>query len=248
MKSKKFAIAGDNHGDMIDPAMDALFFDWMKDYKPEVCIHAGDVFDFRPLRNGASPEEKQESMKADFDAGMSFLRRFFAGSSERHLLLGNHDWRLWELRHSSNGALRDLAEQQVKAIEKELRGLRVKYYPYDSRHGVLRIGHLQVIHGFKAGVGAAAAHARIYRNVIFGHTHCQSVTPVESLDGPMLAMGTGCLCQIDMPYNARQTNKLRHQQGWVYGLLHDDGTYNAYQAKRIGDTIHAASSFKEYKA
>jgi hypothetical protein len=244
--TKPFSIVGDTHGDLIDPVMEAKFFDWLADYKPKIRIHAGDVFDFRPLRNGASLEEKQESMSADLEAGISFLKRYFKDGDEKHLLWGNHDDRLFELAAGKSGPLSDHATSIVREINSLLRSLKVKTLPYDARHGILRIGHLQVIHGYHAGAGAARQNAMVYGNVMFGHNHTQDCCPVPCVDGPALAMGIGCLSEIDMPYNKRQTNKLRHQQGWIYGSLFDNGEYSAYQAKRVGDRVVAATHFKTY--
>lgn len=245
-KSRRLAIASDSHGDQIDPLMERKFFDWLDDYQPTLRIHAGDVFNFEALRKNASPAERQTNMEGDFEAGMDFMRRYFAGGTERYLLRGNHDERLWDLLYNESGPLHDLAKLMVRDVDAMLRKLKVTMLPYDARHGVLEIGHLRVIHGYRCGVGAGGAHARIYRNCIFGHTHTQEIVPVENLDGPSVAMGTGCICKIDQPYNARQTNKLRHQNGWVYGLMHGDGTYQVFQAKRIGDTINAATEIKVY--
>lgn len=245
-KTMRFVVAGDSHGDKIDPVAEAAFFAWLSDYKPQLRIHSGDAFDFRPIRNGAGPKELAESMKKDFNAGLQFLRRFFAGGEVKYFLRGNHDERLWDLAENGTGLLKDHALDMIEVIESKLKQWGVKMLPYDSRLGVLRIGHLQVIHGFKCGVGAGSAHAKIYRNVIFGHTHTQEIVPVENLDGPSVAMGTGCLAVIDMPYNSRQVSKLRHQQGWVTGTLFEDGTYQAFQVKRIGDQFHAPTQFKSY--
>ena len=246
MKSQPLSIVSDTHGDMIDPLMEAKFFDWLADYKPAIRIHAGDLFDFRPLRNGASLEERQEGMRPDFDAGMDFIKRYFAGGSQKWILWGNHDQRLFDLAQTNSGPLADHAKDIIRQIKTLLTKLKVQTLPYDSRLGVLRLGHLKVLHGFHSGVGAARAQAAIYGNCIFGHDHSQSIAPVPNLDGPAMAMGTGCMTQIDMAYNARQTNKLRHQQGWVYGNLCSDGTYNAFQAKRVGDSVYAATDFKNY--
>jgi hypothetical protein len=122
----------------------------------------------------------------------------------------------------------------------------VDMLPYDSRLGVLRIGKMQVVHGYKSGINCTRQHAIIYGNVFHGHDHSQGIAPTENIDGPSLAMGTGCLCRIDMPYNSRQTNKLRHQQGWIYGTLYEDGTYQAFQAKRVGNNFNLASDVKTY--
>lgn len=242
----KFSVVGDNHGDQLDPVAGDAFFRWVATYKPQLRIHAGDAFDFRPIRGKASEKERAESMKGDFNEGMKFLKRYFSGGDEKIFLRGNHDQRLWRIAKESTGLLRDYAEDLVENIESKLREWKVTMLPYDARLGVFRRGHLQVIHGFKTGVGSAAAHARVYHNVIFGHTHTQDIVPVENIDGPALAMGTGCLCYIDMPYNETQTNKLRHQQGWVMGRLFEDGTYQAVQAKRVGDLFHVPTNLESF--
>ncbi len=246
MKARRFIIAGDSHGDMLDPNCAKAISSFMADWKPEVRIHSGDLFDFRNLRRGASDDEKTSSLSDDWEAGSDFARQFFDGGKENHLLRGNHDERLWELTRSENGLLRDYAIDGVKRVDFLMRKCRSKMLPYDSRLGVLDIGHLRVIHGFRCGAGAATAHARIYRNCFYGHTHDMSVSPVENLNGPAEARGIGCLCKIDMHYNSRQTNKLRHQQGWVYGLLFSDGTYQAFQAKGINGTFACAQEIKSY--
>lgn len=242
----RFVVAGDSHGDMVDPVAEAAFFRWLKENNPQLRIHSGDVFDMRPLRGKASDKEKAESIKDDFSAGMSFMDRMFAGGEMNYLLRGNHDERLWDLSRDGSGVLKDTADELIERIHFLLKKHNVKMLPYDARLGVLRIGHLQVIHGFKCGIGAGAAHAKTYRNTIFGHTHTQEIVPVENLDGPSVAMGTGCLCHIDMHYNSRQMNKLRHQQGWVMGTLFIDGTYQAFQVKRIGDKFYAPQNITGY--
>lgn len=246
MNERPFSIVSDTHGDMIDPVMEAKFFDWLADYKPRIRIHAGDVFDFRPLRNGASLEEKQESMSADLEAGMSFLERYFKTGTDKWLLWGNHDDRLFDLANGGEGPLKDHAKALLRDITKALKQLGVRTLPYDARNGVLQIGHLKVVHGYHAGAGGIRQHAMIYGNVMVGHCHTQDCCPVPCIHGPALAMGIGCLTYIDHAYNKRQTNKLRHQQGWIYGSLFGNGEYSAYQAKRVGDRVVAATQFKTY--
>ena len=246
MKDCRFVIVSDTHGTEIDPVCEEKFFAWLKDWRPELRIHAGDLFDFAALRNGASQEEKAQSMLEDWKAGIDFAKRLFSGGNRKVYLRGNHCERLYDLKFKSEGVLRDFADQKTRELEQRLRSWGVEMLPYDARHGLFKIGKMQVIHGYKSGINATRQHATIYRNVIHGHDHAQGIVPVENLDGPALAMGTGCMCKIDMPYNQRQTNKLRHQQGWVYGTLHADGTYQAFQAKRIGDNFTVANEIKTY--
>ncbi len=231
---------------MLDESCGISFFDFMGDWKPEVRIHSGDGFDFRNLRKGATDDEKAASLQDDWNAGSDFLKRFFDGGKENHFIRGNHDERLWRFAESASGLLRDYAHDGIKRVEGLARQCRAKMMPYDSRYGVLDIGKLRVVHGYATGIGAANKHARVYGNCFYGHTHDMSVAPVENVGGPAEARGVGCLCKIDMPYNAHQTNKLRHQNGWVYGLLFEDGTYQAFQAKKINGTFACANEIKSF--
>ena len=58
------------------------------------------------------------------------------------------------------------------------------------------------------------------------------------------ARGIGACCRLDMPYNAHQTGKLRHQNAFCYGLLFEDGTYQINQAKKIDGRFYVASDFR----
>jgi predicted phosphodiesterase len=245
-KATRFIVVSDSHGDMQDDRSVAAVLDFVKDFKPDLRIHGGDLFDFRNLRRGASDEEKAGSLQDDRDAGAYFLSRLMQGSKESYFLRGNHDERLWNLLDSSDGQKRDYAKDGVNWVEQLCKKTKTEMLPYDSRLGVLKLGHMTVIHGYACGMGAAARHARVYGNCFYGHTHEMSVAPVENISGPAEARGIGCLCKIDMGYNSMQMNKLRHQQGWIYGLLFPDGTYQAFQAKNINGQFHVASTIDTY--
>lgn len=244
MNHRRFVVASDSHGDQVDPETERALFAFITDFKPQLRIHAGDAWDFRNLRRGASDDEKAHSLEDDWQAGSEFLRRFFDGGKENHFLRGNHDERLWHFAHSATGLLRDYAHDGIKRVEKLAAKSRAKMLPYDSRLGVLKLGALKVIHGYAAGIGAARKHAIVYRNCLFGHTHNCDVAGAESDEGVSEARGIGACCRLDMPYNAHQTGKLRHQNAFCYGLLFDDGTYQLNQAKKIENRFYAASDFR----
>lgn len=246
MKPTHFVIVGDSHGDMIDPVAEKAVMAFIKDFKPKIRIHLGDAFDFRNLRKGASDEEKADSLMDDWDMGSTFLRQFFDGGNQNYFLRGNHDERLYDLQGSATGVMRDYATDSVKRFEGHIRKCKAKMLPYDSRIGILRLGHLKCIHGYASGKSAAAVHARVYRHCIFGHTHTIESYPVETDEGQKESRGIGALCKIDMPYNSRQTNKLRHNNGWAYGLMFDDGTYQIWQCNRIGNNFYASTGIKTY--
>lgn len=246
MSQVRFVVAADPHGDQHDPETRSALFSFIRDFKPAVRVHAGDNWDFRNFRKGASDDEKAASLADDWEQGADWLRTFFDGGKRNYFLRGNHDERLWKLAQSSTGVLRDYAQDGIKRAEGVVKRAQAQMLPYDSRRGVLRLGHLKVIHGYFAGMSAARRHSIAYGNCIFGHTHATDSAPVETIDGPAEARGIGCCCRIDMDYNQHSVNKLRHDNAWCYGVLFPDDTYQLFQAKKIGGRFYAAAGIKRY--
>jgi hypothetical protein len=143
--------------------------------------------------------------------------------------------------------LRDYASDGIKQMEAVVKKCRAKMLPYDSDLGVLRLGKLSVLHGFHAGVSACRTHATIYGNCLHGHIHSIEVASVASRE-PVEARSIGCLCLRDMDYVNRKTGKLKWAQGWAYGILFADGTYQIFQSRNINGQFYAASEVKTYSA
>ena len=61
-KPLRFVVAGDSHGDQVDAETERALFAFIADFKPQLRIHAGDNWDFRNLRRGASDDEKAHSL------------------------------------------------------------------------------------------------------------------------------------------------------------------------------------------
>jgi len=242
---RRFVVVSDNHGDMADATATDALFAFLKDYQPEIRIHAGDNWDFRNLRKGASDEEKGASLEDDWKAGTGFLRKFFREGTTKVFLRGNHDERLWDFRESATGLLRDYALDGINRVDAIMKRLGVTMLPYDAETGVYELGKLTVLHGYHCGVGATRMHANIYGNSLFGHVHTIESAPVASRE-PAEARSIGCLCRRDMPYINRKTAKLRWAQGWAYGVLFDDGTYQLFQTRNIGGRFYAATEIKSY--
>jgi len=244
-KPLRFVVVSDNHGDMADATATKALFAFLEDYQPEIRIHAGDNWDFRNLRKGASDEEKAASLEDDWRCGTRFLRKFFKGGLTKIFLRGNHDERLWDFSESATGLLRDYANDGIQRIEDLMKNLGVTMLPYDAELGVYELGKLSVLHGYHCGVGATRQHANIYGNSLFGHVHTIESAPVTSRE-PAEARSIGCLCRRDMGYINRKTAKLRWAQGWAYGVLFEDGTYQLFQTRNIGGNFYAATEVKSY--
>lgn len=245
MKMKRFIVCSDIHGDMQDPIAVKALLSFTKDFNPEIRVINGDLYDLRALRKGASQEEAYGSLQEDWTAGNDFAYKFYENGKENHFLRGNHDERIYHMVKNTSGIVRDYAEDGIKALEANVKRWKAKMLPYDAAHGILRLGRLKVVHGYFTGANAAQAHARTYQNVIYGHTHSIEVNAVASLE-PSEARGIGCLCLRDMDYVSAKTGKLRWAQGWAYGFLFEDGTYQLFQARKINDQFHVATEIKSY--
>lgn len=239
MKFDRFIIAADNHGDMGNKKAIETLLKFNDIWKPSIRIHAGDNWDFRPLRAAAGDEEKREAMNSDFEAGMLFIERF----RPTHFCRGNHCERIYSLRDKPNrsGPLRDHAGNLIAQFEKLAFKFGTKILPYDKRKGVLEIGKLRVVHGYAHGITAARRMAQVYGSVIFGHIHSIQSHSIEGIDN-RIGRAIGCLCELDMDYNSTQLASLVHRHGFGYGVIHrKSGLYQFWQAEEIGGIWHFPS-------
>jgi hypothetical protein len=238
---KRFIAGGDNHGDQQDDRAVGAFLEHCELWKPHIRIHLGDNFDLRALRKGASPEERSESMRSDIDAGKRFLENY----RPNFFIQGNHSARLWELAQFGQGVEADYAQRGVQDIEAQCARLKCKILPYHKRDGVLRIGHLKMLHGFYCGVYAARQHAQTYGSCLFGHVHSIQEFSIPGLEH-RVARSVGCLARLDMEYLSRRPESLKHAHGWAYGVINEKtGDYKVFQSEFIGDKFIVTEGFKE---
>lgn len=239
MKAKRFVVCSDNHGNQQDNKACSAFFDFLKDWKPEVRVHAGDGFDVAAFRKGADEAEQSTSLKEDVAVGIEFLRKM----KPTHYLRGNHCERIWDGIHhpkAERSALCYLLSREIEAA------LGFETIPYDKRNGIVRFGHLAILHGYNTGMTAAKRAAEVYGNVLFGHCHYVSHDSVARVERTM-GRCIGCLCKLDFPYNRGQLTTLRQAHGFAYGLLYPDGTFRVQQAEEINGRWHLPVDFREYK-
>jgi hypothetical protein len=230
---------------MVDEVSAAALWTFIKDWKPEIRIHAGDNWDFRAMRKAASDEERQYSLEDDWTSGIDFMRRFFDGGKTNHFLRGNHDERIYDYAFKTDGLTRDYALSGIQRLESTVARSKATMLPYNSRLGVLTIGNLKVVHGYHAGANSAVMHSRVYGNVLFGHVHDISVASIPGLESRE-ARSLGCMCKLDMAYASRNTGSLKWANSWTYGLLFEDGTYQLHQTRKLNNKFYAATDFKNY--
>lgn len=226
----RFMAVFDNHGDEQDEhAVNAMFEFKEKYWKPKITVHGGDNFDFRAIRKKASEDERRDSMIEDFNKGMNFLNRL----KPSYYLRGNHCERLWDLSKEDRGVISDFAFKGTQEIEQAMDKIHCKMLPYDKREGVLRLGHLKIIHGYICGIAAARRTAQIYGSVLMGHGHAIQQASVEGLS-QRTGMMCGCLCNLRMTYARASVGSLNWEHGWAYGVLNEKtGNYYVNQARKV---------------
>ena len=227
MSFKKFLVCGDNHGGLVSKEAVNKLLAFKKTWKPDHIIHLGDVWDFAPLRNGASQEEKADGIKEDYAAGLEFLDNL----KPTHLTLGNHDDRIYQLADKCrDGILREACSALVDRTEEELRKRRILFTPYKVR-AFLRMpeGGPKLIHGFRSTLYPAKAHHDNWGECLHGHCHTSDSHTARHVDGGK-SFSVACLADLDkLTYSDRQPAKLGHRNGWLYGIIHTKtGRWNAW--------------------
>ena len=147
MAFKRFLYYADSHGDLIHDESRRKLLKFAEDFKPHYRIHGGDLWDFSPLRGGASPEDRAGGISEDYNAGIKFLDEY----KPNILTLGNHDDRIWQIgRDNSNGVLREHCAELARATEIEFKKRKITWIPYV-------IGkYLKMPEGVGEGIAASA--------------------------------------------------------------------------------------------
>jgi predicted phosphodiesterase len=219
----RFVVASDNHGDAQDDAAVEAFLGFVDSYRPTIRVHAGDAFDFRPLRNGASKEEAEEKLMPDIEAGEKFLWRY----RPNHLVLGNHDKRLWE--HAKKlGPISEFCGMLVTRVESFLAAMGTTVTPYTVFDALQLAPNLVVAHGFGGGgMNACRQMAQAYKSdVIFGHTHARDEQSAPCWPRPNRGYNCGCLCGLRLGYNETRLSALRQAHGFAAGTIYPDGSHS----------------------
>jgi predicted phosphodiesterase len=249
----KWVAAGDNHGHLVDGETQEALATFIGRWKPTLRIHLGDCWDFSAWRRGASPEEQEEGITADLEAGSYFIRKVLRPTI---YLQGNHDIRAEEMVHSRNG---DRADNALRAVSKMTEALESvdcrEVYRYavkgKNRNDVnrFRVGKLTGCHGFRAGINATRETARTLGRpgdvVIHGHTHDFNLCTIEHLEQNIVGVSAMCCMDINKAdYALRRTATTKWCQGWLHGVIDEKTgdckvwTAHRFQGKFICSTAY----------
>jgi hypothetical protein len=231
MSHKRFIVAADNHGGLVSHLAKKVLLAFCETWKPSYRIHLGDLWDFSPLRRGASQEEKAFGIADDYVEGLNFLDEY----KPNFLTLGNHDDRIYQYAtHCADGMLRERCEELVVASEKEFKRRKIIYCEYKvTKFLRLPEGGPKLIHGFRSTVSPAKAHYDNWGECLHGHCHTKDEHTARHVEGGK-AFSVACMADLDkLTYSDRQPAKLGHRNGFLYGIINTKtGDWTAWQVTK----------------
>lgn len=224
---KTFIAVADSHGSLICPEAAKTVLAFAKTIKATYRIHLGDVWDFAPLRHGASQEERACGITEDYNMGWEFLNEY----RPTHLTLGNHDDRIWmNVEKQPDGILRERCEGLAMDAEERLRKMKTVFIPYCvDDHLRMPEGGPKLIHGFRSTMYPAKAHYENWGECLHGHVHKPDDHHARHVDGGK-AFSVGCIGDIKkMTYAKRTPARMGWRNGFLYGYLNTKtGAWHAW--------------------
>lgn len=225
----------------MDESVVRVFHSFVRDFNPSIRIINGDLFDLTCLRIGATATEKSVSLETDLEYGLEFLSKF----PPTDFNYGNHEDRLMKLRADPNSEIRLAAKMIMEKIAKEIPYCHIR--PYDTIKGIMKLGNLNVLHGFgRGGKTCAREHAIAFGPCVIGHGHRIEYEKIASRNRLVCNMG-GCLCKPHLDYNKALIGAMNQENGWPYGLLYPTGEYQLFQAQRKAGRWMFPTEFTEYR-
>lgn len=224
-------IAGDVHGNKLDPAAVSAFLQDLQVIQPDRVTLGGDIIDcggFLAEHHtiGYVPEA-EDSYEEDIASANQFLDSLqsVCPSSDIHYLDGNHEHRVerWVLQqklshHKDISLLRRTfaAEHVLRLAERGITHYRQGHVHGNCEvPGWIKFSKLFYVHRISNAQNAAAiALAKAGTNVVFFDTHRADFKPNRTPgQGLFCAWNPGCLCRFQPLYMDTKPD------GWTHGYL-----------------------------
>lgn len=215
-KWKRWQSIACSHGAFVDREAVKKVLKFRNDFKPEIRIHKGDIYDFSAFRGGTQgTRDEAEQIDPDLRAGAELIGLY----SPTDVLIGNHDERIWTWANHHNAVWAKAAmacrNEFLTACQKA--GVKRLVDTYDVAKSFIELGDFKVLHGFFYNENALRDHAEVYGNCIIGHLHTPGVAIGRRLDSPR-AYCAGMLADAEkLAYSRRRRATLRWGLGFLWG-------------------------------
>jgi hypothetical protein len=210
---------GCTHGSLIDRDAFAAVMGFASRYKPETKIHLGDVCDYAAFRSGAKgTKDEAVELGPDLDAGIQVIKEY----APTHVLIGNHDERVWKLagHHNAIIAMAAGAVRTAFLSACDEAGARVTDH-YDINRSWITLGDTKFLHGFMFNEMAIRDHAEHFGKCVIAHLHKAGIASARRSDH---AVGycVGTLANVAaMDYAKARRSTAAWSHGFVWGEYND---------------------------
>jgi len=213
-KWKRALLVGCSHGDKIDHLAADAVIKFRDALKPDTVVHLGDFIDTAAFRSGAQGSEDESTpVRPDIDSGLTFLKAL----RPTIICNGNHEARLWRLKHHHNAVVSELANQIIESFRSLAKSMKSDYMEKWDINNYRMVGNYKVMHGYMFGENATRDHADVHGNIIHAHTHRPAMAQGRR-DESATGYCVGTLSNIPaMEYASTRRSTHAWAQGFVWG-------------------------------
>lgn len=205
-------------------------FNFAEDFRPDVFIHGGDLWDFFPISHWnkeRAAEVSRTSFRNDIEMGNRLIldRIDSLEPQSKVFITGNHEAWLDQFLAKYPQLTEYLNLSTLAGFDR--RGYKVVEQGHFHNEGKLYFAHGDTIANGKYHSNTAVTD--YMRNVVYGHRHSfQSFPRTNPLDANDTKIGWSIpgLCNLSPTYSKRQANVWMH--GFCYFYLLPDGTFSIY--------------------
>lgn len=211
-KGIKAVAFSDTHIRFHDEKALAVVESVIKDVRPDILLHGGDLLDAGMLsQKFAIDPARLETLQDDIDLARTKLHQWaqLAPQAERWLVCGNHEDRLTRLIWGLEGAARELP--RLRIFQKQmswpvflgLDSIGWNWVPYEDQPRTdilpkLLVKHGDVVRKF-GGWSAKGEWEKFGQSGISGHTHRANIWRHKDFNGQATWIETGCTCLYTTP-------------------------------------------------
>lgn len=203
----KIVIASDSHIPFQSEKAHLALLKFLKKYKPEILVYAGDLIDFYQISKFRTIPFTPTSLEEELNTTRNFLEKIreILPKAQIYLVEGNHEfrWRTYLIEKAS--AFYNLFSFKLTDLL-GLENLNINYIPcrpdlVKFSHNYVKIGNFYIGH-FDKNLKNAAYTARLLRDefgssIIQGHTHKAGISYRTYLNEVKLGAEIGCLCKLN---------------------------------------------------
>jgi len=207
MQKTRVLVIPDTHAPNHDSACIKAVLKFAKAWKPDVCIHLGDVGDFNSLSRYQVASAREligldNEVKACNEM-LDMIEYALPKKCKKVVTLGNHDQRpeMYSLNNWDAQCRKVLGRKNLGTAQ-ELYHLEERGWRWFDYGQVFRMGKAMFSHGWYYNQDHAAKTLRKwFKNIYYGHTHQYQTHTVNGMDGyPVQAMSLGTLSRFDLSY------------------------------------------------